>query len=141
MTAYHGMLPREASSAVVASRATSVAVSKPISKVQSQAPDVNISTIYRNLDELTRLGVVNRTHLGGGPAAYHLASAAHSYLVCEQCSSMTEIPSELFGDLAEAVAARYGFAIDPHRFAVTGRCAACRFAWHFLARALWVRPH
>ncbi len=38
---------------------------------------------------------------------------------------MTEIPSELFGDLAEAVAARYGFAVDPHKFAVTGRCAAC----------------
>jgi Fur family ferric uptake transcriptional regulator len=94
-------------------------------EVQAQAPDVNISTIYRNLDELTRLGVVDRTQLGGGPAAYHLVSPAHGHLACEQCGSMTEIPSELFRDLAEAVAARYGFAVDPHRFAVTGRCADC----------------
>jgi Fur family transcriptional regulator, ferric uptake regulator len=94
--------------------------------VQAQAPDVNISTIYRNLDELVRLGVVDRTYLGGGPAAYHLASAAHGHIVCEQCGAMTEVPDELFDDLARAVAARYGFLIAPHRFAVTGLCASCQ---------------
>jgi Fur family transcriptional regulator, ferric uptake regulator len=94
--------------------------------VQAQAPDVNISTIYRNLDELVRLGVVDRTYLGGGPAAYHLASATHGHIVCEHCGAMTEVPDELFDDLAQVVAARYGFAIAPHRFAVTGLCANCQ---------------
>jgi Fe2+ or Zn2+ uptake regulation protein len=47
--------------------------------VQAQAA-VNISTIYRNLGELVRLGVVGRSHLGSGPAAYHLASATHGHL-------------------------------------------------------------
>src|ERR1700727_1700778 len=50
--------------------------------VQARAPDVHISTIYRNLDELERLGVVVHTHLGHGPANYHLASAPHGHLVC-----------------------------------------------------------
>ena len=95
-------------------------------EVQAQAPDVNISTIYRNLDELVRLGVVDRTYLGGGPAAYHLASATHGHIVCEQCGAMTEVPDELFDDLARVVATRYGFAIAPHRFAVTGLCANCQ---------------
>jgi Fur family ferric uptake transcriptional regulator len=95
-------------------------------EVQAEAPDVNISTIYRNLDELVRLGVVDRTHLGGGPAAYHLASATHGHLVCEQCGSMTEVPGELFRDVAETLAATYGFTAAPHRFAVVGRCAACQ---------------
>jgi Fur family transcriptional regulator, ferric uptake regulator len=95
-------------------------------EVQAQAPDVNISTIYRNLDELVGLGVVDRTYIGGGPATYHLSSPAHGHLVCVQCGTMTEVPNELFGDLAQVVEERYGFAIDPHRFAVTGRCAACR---------------
>jgi Fur family ferric uptake transcriptional regulator len=94
-------------------------------EVQVGAPDVNLSTIYRNLDELERLKIVDRTHLGHGPAAYHLASAAHGHLVCERCGSMTEVPDTLFGDLAEATRQRYGFAIDPHRFAVTGLCASC----------------
>ena len=95
-------------------------------EVHAQAPEVNISTIYRNLDELVRLGVVDRSRLGGGPAAYHLVSASHGHLVCGQCGAMTEVPSELFGDIASTLASRYGFAVDPHRFGVIGRCAGCQ---------------
>jgi Fur family ferric uptake transcriptional regulator len=95
-------------------------------EIRAQAPAVNISTIYRNLDELVRLGVVDRSHLDGGPAAYHLASTTHGHLVCEHCGAMTEVPSELFRDIAQTLASRYGFAADPHRLAVIGRCADCQ---------------
>jgi Fur family ferric uptake transcriptional regulator len=94
-------------------------------EVQAEAPDVHLSTIYRNLDELERLGVIDRTPLGRGPAAYHLASASHGHFVCAQCGSMTEVPDEIFRGLAGVAANQYGFTIDPHRFAVIGRCAAC----------------
>ena len=94
-------------------------------EVQAQSPDVHLSTIYRNLEELERLGVIVHAHLGHGPATYHLASAAHGHFVCEECGKMTEVPDELFAGLARAAASRYGFAIDPHHFAVLGRCRDC----------------
>jgi Fe2+ or Zn2+ uptake regulation protein len=94
-------------------------------EVQSRAPDVHISTIYRNLDELERLGVVVHTHLGHGPATYHLSSVAHSHLVCELCGMAIEAPDELFRELASGAQDRYGFRIDPRHFAVLGRCRAC----------------
>ena len=53
-------------------------------EVHALAPDVHLSTIYRNLEELARLGVIDSTRLGSGPATYHLATAAHGHLVCEQ---------------------------------------------------------
>jgi Fur family transcriptional regulator, ferric uptake regulator len=95
-------------------------------EVHARAPDVHLSTIYRNLEELERLGVVDSTRLGNGPATYHLASAAHGHLACEQCGTMTEVPDQIFADLIRAAETTYGFAINPHRFAVTGRCANCR---------------
>lgn len=95
-------------------------------EVHSRAPDVHLSTIYRNLEELERLGVVDSTRLGNGPATYHLASAAHGHLVCERCGTMIEVPDEIFADLVRVADSKYGFAINPHRFAVTGRCAACQ---------------
>jgi Fur family transcriptional regulator, ferric uptake regulator len=95
-------------------------------EVHSRAPDVHLSTIYRNLEELERLGVIDSTRLGNGPATYHLASAAHGHLVCEQCGTMVEVPDEIFADLVRVAGSEYGFAINPHRFAVTGRCAACQ---------------
>ncbi|HEX3956409.1 MAG TPA: Fur family transcriptional regulator [Trebonia sp.] len=94
-------------------------------EVHALAPDVHLSTIYRNLEELERLGVVDSTRLGGGPATYHLASAAHGHLVCEKCGTMIEVPDGIFGGLVRVAVADYGFTINPHRFAVTGRCAEC----------------
>jgi len=94
--------------------------------VHALAPDVHLSTIYRNLEELERLGVIDSTRLGAGPATYHLASAAHGHLVCEKCGTMIEVPDEIFAGLVRVAGDGYGFAINPHRFAVTGRCANCR---------------
>jgi Fur family ferric uptake transcriptional regulator len=94
-------------------------------QVQAQAPDIHLSTIYRNLDELERLGVIVHAHLGHGPATYHLASAPHGHFVCEECGAMVEVPDSLFAGLAETAQSEFGFVIDPHHFAMLGRCADC----------------
>jgi Fur family ferric uptake transcriptional regulator len=95
-------------------------------EVQDQLPDVNLSTIYRNLEGLERLGVITHAHLGHGPATYHLASAPHGHLVCEGCGTMIEAPDELFGGLSTLAMSQFGFAINPHHFAVLGHCSDCR---------------
>lgn len=95
-------------------------------EVRAHAPDVHLSTVYRNLEELERLGIIDSTRLGDGPATYHLASAAHGHLVCEKCGSMTEVPDDMFRDLVRTARIRYGFVINPSRFAVTGHCANCQ---------------
>jgi Fur family transcriptional regulator, ferric uptake regulator len=91
--------------------------------VRARAPAVNITTIYRNLDDLERLKIIDRTRLG--PATYHLASAAHGHLLCDKCGSMTEVPDKLFTGLARKAREGYGFTVDPHQFAVIGLCASC----------------
>jgi Fe2+ or Zn2+ uptake regulation protein len=93
--------------------------------VQAQAPDVHLSTIYRNLEELERLGIVTHAHLGHGPATYHLAARTHGHLVCERCQATIEVPDELFESLSRRARTRFGFVVDPYHFAVLGRCRAC----------------
>lgn len=98
------------------------------SEVQTRAPDVHISTIYRSLDDLQRLGVIVHSHLGHGPATYQLASLAHAHFICEACGATIEAPDELFGGLARTVKRQLGFAIDPYHFAMLGLCAPCQAA-------------
>lgn len=93
--------------------------------VHRRAPDVHLSTIYRNLEELERLGVVVHTHLGHGPATYQLATLAHAHLICEECGTQIEAPDALFRSMARQAKSELGFTIDPHHFAVFGRCAGC----------------
>jgi Fe2+ or Zn2+ uptake regulation protein len=94
-------------------------------EVHERAPDVHLSTIYRNLDELERIGVVAHAHLGHGPATYHLATASHGHLVCSRCGATVEVPAKVFAGLGRDVRKRFGFAIDPRHFAVLGICATC----------------
>lgn len=94
-------------------------------RVQADQPDVHESTVYRFLDDLERLGVVDHVHLGHGPAVYHLAADAHHHLVCDRCGAVEEVPEALFADLREQLKDEYGFALEPRHFAVTGRCKAC----------------
>lgn len=93
--------------------------------VQRSHPDVHRSTIYRTLDALEELGVVDHVHLGHGRAVYHLLDDPHQHLVCEVCEAVIEAPDELFRPLAETLLADYGFALRPNHFAVLGRCAQC----------------
>lgn len=95
------------------------------SVVQARRPDVHASTVYRFLDELERLGVVDHVHLGHGPAVFHLARDAHHHLVCEGCGVVVEIPEAALDDLRHRLQAGFGFSVDPRHFAVTGRCRDC----------------
>ena len=74
------------------------------------------------------MGVVVHSHLGHGPATYHLAAGAHGHFVCEDCGTMLEAPDEVFQGLSRTALSRFGFIINPHHFAVFGRCARCQEA-------------
>jgi Fe2+ or Zn2+ uptake regulation protein len=93
--------------------------------VQADHPDVHRSTIYRTLDSLEKLGVVDHVHLGHGRAVYHLSAETHHHLVCEVCGRVVHAPADLFDPLAADVLERYGFRVRPDHFAVLGRCREC----------------
>ncbi len=94
-------------------------------RVQRSSPDVAASTVYRILEELEKVGVVEHSHAGKGPATFHLRHEAHGHLVCQGCGAMIEAPPELFDELVAGARATWGFVVDPHHFAVLGRCADC----------------
>ncbi len=94
--------------------------------VRKQAPDVHLTTVYRNLDELERLRIVDRTYVSHSPATFHLASVTHGHLACQVCGSIDDLPAEAFATLREIAMTEHGFQITLDRFAIPGRCAQCQ---------------
>jgi len=94
-------------------------------QIQADYPDVHLSTIYRCLETLEHLAVIEHIHLGHGRAIYHLADEAHQHLLCDVCAKVVEVPDALFANLAERLKADYAFTIRPRHFAVLGRCDGC----------------
>jgi len=93
--------------------------------VQAAQPDVHSTTIYRCLEALEELDVVDHVHLGHGRAVYHLTDQPHQHLVCEGCGLVVEVPDEQFAALRADLRDRYAFTIRPNHFAVLGRCERC----------------
>lgn len=94
-------------------------------RVQRTAPAVNLTTIYRTLDLLERLGLVRHTHLGHGAPTYSANEHEHVHLVCHRCGRVDEVSSGLFGELATMLRTNRGFHLDPGHLALSGTCADC----------------
>jgi Fur family ferric uptake transcriptional regulator len=89
-------------------------------------PRVDLSTVYRTLEALETLGMVEHVHLGHGPGAYHVGpSAQHHHLVCDTCGGTVDVPISDLERAVEQVTAPHGFIADSAHFAIVGRCAAC----------------
>lgn len=94
--------------------------------VQRTASGVNISTVYRTLELLEELGLVEHTHLGHGAATYSVPTDdGHVHLVCRACGEIDEAPPSVVGPVVEGLAATRGFVVDVSHFAVFGLCRAC----------------
>jgi Fur family transcriptional regulator, ferric uptake regulator len=97
-----------------------------LTRVRQSAKGVNISTVYRTLELLEKLGLVSHTHLGHGAPAYHATSEPdHVHLVCRQCQRVTEVEPSIVAGLVEDVAARFGFRTDVRHLTVFGTCRSC----------------
>ena len=84
------------------------------------------STVYRVLQRLGEVGVVEHVHPGDGPAFYHLREGGHAHLVCHRCNAVIDIADGALAGLAKKVEEAHGFALDTHHAALLGLCARCR---------------
>ena len=74
-------------------------------------PNVNISTVYRTLELLKRLGLVTETDLGNGHVRYHTAEKGHHHhLVCEKCGTIIDIDESTLARLQDVLLHRYNFS-------------------------------
>jgi Fur family transcriptional regulator, ferric uptake regulator len=96
-------------------------------EVRQTARGVNVSTVYRTLELLEQLGLVQHTHIHHGAPSYHLAEhAKHVHLVCRQCGLVTEVDQAAVSPLVAALEEHQGFLTDVGHLTVFGLCSACR---------------
>ena len=98
-------------------------------KAKANCPEIGLTTVYRTLDILARLGAIRRVHLEGGCHSYALASGGHRHhLVCTDCGNVVEFEGCDLSALLQAVASQTGFEIKEHWLQLFGKCPACQKA-------------
>jgi len=96
-------------------------------QVVDKYPHVNISTVYRTLELLNRLGLVTETDLGGGRVRYHPDDKGHHHhLVCQECGKLIDLDESVLSSLKDVLFREYKFSADLRHLAIFGHCADCR---------------
>jgi Fur family ferric uptake transcriptional regulator len=95
-------------------------------KVASKYPDVNISTVYRTLELLKRLGMVYEINLGEGRIRYHAeGSGHHHHLVCQECGTVIDIDESSLSTLKDILMRDYHFQAELRHVGIFGICEKC----------------
>lgn len=96
-------------------------------RAKADCPDIGLTTVYRTLDILAKLGLIKRVHFERGCHSYALASRGHRHhLVCTGCGNIVEFEGCDLSALLEVVASQTGFAIEEHWLQLFGKCPACQ---------------
>jgi Fur family transcriptional regulator, ferric uptake regulator len=89
-------------------------------------PHINISTVYRTLELLKKLGLVTETDFGGGRVRYHSAEKGHHHhLVCRNCGRVIDLDEGELSPLKDMLLTKYKFNAELRHLAITGQCTVC----------------
>ncbi|WP_415588727.1 Fur family transcriptional regulator [Liquorilactobacillus ghanensis] len=103
-------------------------------KVKEAEPEIGLATVYRTLEVLAELRVVNRVSFEDGITRYDLRTEDsghfHHHLLCQVCGRVEEIHEDLLLDVEQKVEQDYGFKVADHRLTFLGICAKCRAKQH-----------
>jgi len=95
-------------------------------QVVAKYAHVNISTVYRTLELLKRLGLVTETDLGGGRVRYHSAEKGHHHhLICQECGAIIDLEESALSPLKKTLLREYKFVADLRHLGIFGRCVKC----------------
>ncbi len=96
-----------------------------LERVRSELPGVSLGTIYRTLDILRGIGLVQLFSHAGNAAKYEAALEKHHHLLCSECGELRNVTTNDLLPLAQNVAREHGYAEVDCALVVTGRCPRC----------------
>ncbi|MBP2077796.1 MULTISPECIES: Fur family transcriptional regulator [Oceanobacillus] len=100
--------------------------------VKEKSPEIGLATVYRTLELLSELKIVDKINFGDGVSRYDLrkegAKHSHHHLVCIECGSVEEIENDLLEDVEKIVLNDWGFQVKDHRLTFHGICKQCQEA-------------
>lgn len=90
---------------------------------------VGVATVYRTLELLASLHLVQRLDLGGGSARYEPALPGgehhHHHLVCDSCGRVTPFEDPGLERAIDSLARKVDHRVGNHDVILRGTCPAC----------------
>jgi Fe2+ or Zn2+ uptake regulation protein len=88
---------------------------------------LGLVTVYRTLEKLEELHLIQRVHQPAGCQAFIAAGAGHQHLLlCQRCGRVIFFEGDNLSALIASIARRTGYRIDEHWLQLFGLCESCK---------------
>ena len=124
---YRLTAPRRALAALIARRTGHFTAEQLLGESRRSRLGLGRATIFRSLDVLAELGIVERLDLPSGEHAFVACEPAHHHhVVCSSCGQSTGVDDHGLEAVAAAIARETGYRVDTHRLELFGLCPSCQ---------------
>ena len=90
-------------------------------------PTLGLVSVYRTLEKLEQMGLIQRVHLPDGCHAYIAAFSGHQHLlVCQKCGVTSFFRGDDLSGLISRVEQESGYQVREHWLQLFGVCEDCR---------------
>jgi len=128
--------PREAILEFLSKSSKHMSAKEIYASLHGSYPGIGLSTVYRTLDLLARMGIVTKLAIGDGQSRYEFKSKEkdehHHHLICTNCGKIINYSEFLDEELGlvkkteERLAKKYNFIIQDHNIEFLGICEKCK---------------
>lgn len=101
--------------------------------VKVDCPEIGLATVYRTIQLLNELHLIDRINFDDGFVRYEMGSSVgqepkhhHHHLICEKCHKVISFRDDLLEELEEKIAETTGFFVVNHEVKLYGYCKECR---------------
>ncbi len=100
------------------------------SLVKRESPDIGMATVYRTIDLLNELEVLQKMDFGDGCSRYEISGDStahhHHHLICLNCGLVREFDDDLLETLENVISRKSNFQILDHQVKFYGYCQECQ---------------
>lgn len=119
--------PRRAIVQILASSQRAITASEIHELAQQESENLGLVSVYRTLETLEDLKLVQRVHLPDHCQAYLAAFEGHQHLIiCQRCGRADFFDGDNLNALVKRVETQSGFAVTDHWLQLFGTCADCQ---------------
>jgi Fur family ferric uptake transcriptional regulator len=124
---YRTTAPRRAVARLIADHDGHFSAAELVAEARERRLAVGRATVFRTLEMLAELDLVERIDLPSGEHAYVACEPAHHHhVVCSSCGRTADIDDAGMRAVVREVARRTGYRVDEHRLELFGLCPACQ---------------
>jgi Fe2+ or Zn2+ uptake regulation protein len=96
-------------------------------QARAKQPRLSLSTVYRNLQTLKSLGLIEELHYDEAHHHYEIKpTTKHHHLVCLDCGTVVEFECPMSHNMREHVSLENGFLVVDEEVRMMGYCSECR---------------